>query len=126
MNKTKIIIFCAVILGIAAQMNINTAGGKPQRKYYAGNKAVEQRIQMINQAAEQGESIEGGGLCSGGICTLRSKKDISPTEAALLAQNQELEARQRKLEIELKRLQEKADAQEALQAQEEEEIEDVE
>jgi hypothetical protein len=68
MNKLKLIIACAVIVGLS-QLKLD--GGSPQRKYYTGSKAIKAR-QEAAAAGQLSEGAEQGGMCAGGICTMRT------------------------------------------------------
>lgn len=89
MNLLKLIIACAIIIGLT-QLELD--GGAPQRKYYTGRQVIEQRQ---NAAAAgnlpQAGSCSGGscssGACSGGSCPFVPKsKPTGPSEAEVAQQ----------------------------------------
>lgn len=120
MNKLKLIIACAVIIGLA-QLKMNGAG---QRKYYTGSKAIQARQEAAAAgqlpAAPAGSSNQpsrSGFFCSGdGFCTMKQnapaaaptptqtpEQEQSARNQALLEQKveqqaQELEALKRALD----------------------------
>jgi hypothetical protein len=66
MDKLKLIIACAIVVGLT-QLEIE---GGPQRKYYTGSKAIQAR----QEAAATGQlPAASGGMCTGDNCTMKNK-----------------------------------------------------
>lgn len=74
MDSLKLIIACAIIIGLT-QLGLD--GGAPQRKYYTGRQVIEQR-----QAAAAAGTLPQtpGSVCSGGSCPFTPKPKPLPTE----------------------------------------------
>lgn len=124
MDTLKLIVACAVIVGLA-QLELD--GGNPQRKYYAPQgkttnpqeaaQIIQEKRQAALAAQAESGSQEGAGICTGGICGMRAIAPAQATETPLYVQQEELQAQieeQKQMMDEqaakLRELQEKYDA----------------
>lgn len=72
MDKLKLIVACAVIVGLS-QLELDSA---PQRKYYTGSQAIKAR-QDAAAAGQLPANTGQGSMCAGGICTVRNNASTS-------------------------------------------------
>lgn len=112
MDKLKLIIACAVIVGLT-QLELD---GGPQRKYYTGSQAIKARQEAAaagDLPAASADADQGVGICTGGICT-RKPKSAEQLVAEQVAREKAQQAAKERADAEEKIAQLRVQAKETL------------